>query len=92
MSGLIRKPLITEKNTVHNAAGVYVFEVELEATKPAIQKAIEADFGVKVESVKTTICRGRAKMTRFGAGKIPYWKKAFVRLAPGEKIAMFEGV
>jgi large subunit ribosomal protein L23 len=92
MSNIVKKPLITEKNTIHNAAGVYVFEVSLKSSKPEIKKAVESDFGVKVIDVKTSICRGRAKQTKFGMGKTPHWKKAFVKLAPGEKIAMFEGV
>ncbi|MGE0634592.1 MAG: 50S ribosomal protein L23 [Pseudobdellovibrionaceae bacterium] len=88
---LIVKPLITEKNTIHNAGGVYVFEVELSADKTAIKQAIEKSFRVKVDSVNTVVCRGHAKRTKFGLSKIPYWKKALVKLVPGEKIALFEG-
>ena len=92
MRSVIKKPLITEKNTIHNAGGVYVFEVDLKATKTDIKFAIEKEFGVKVSSVNTSLGRGRSKMTKFGAGKVPYWKKAFVRLNEGDKIALFEGV
>lgn len=92
MKQVIKKPLITEKNTIHNAAGVYVFEVNSDATKPEIKNAIEKGFGVKVFSINTSNCRGAAKANKFGMGRIPYWKKAFVKLAPGEKIALFEGV
>jgi large subunit ribosomal protein L23 len=91
MSQIIKKPLITEKNTLHNAAGVYVFEVTKEATKPQIKTAVEKGFGVKVLSVKTAHCRGAAKANKYGYGRVPYWKKAYVRLAAGEKIALFEG-
>jgi ribosomal protein L23 len=38
------------------------------------------------------VCRGRAKRTRASMGKVRYWKKALVKLAPGEKISLFEGV
>ncbi len=92
MKQLIKKPLITEKNTILNAAGVYVFEVVAEASKPEIKTAVEKGFGVKVLSIKTSNCRGSAKANKFGFGRVPHWKKAFVRLAPGEKIALFEGV
>ena len=92
MRNTIKKPLITEKNTIHNAAGAYVFEVDVQATKPEIKAAVEKLFKVKVGSVRTSICRGRGKVTKFGAGKTPYWKKAYVQLNPGEKIALFEGV
>lgn len=92
MRTTIKKPLVTEKNTIHNAGGIYVFEVDMGATKPEIKSAVEKVFSVKVNSVKTSVCRGRGKKTRFGVGATPYWKKAFVKLMPGEKIALFEGV
>lgn len=91
MSQIIKTPLVTEKNTIHNAAGIYVFEVDLGANKDQIKKEIEKYFKVKVSSVRTSICRGRAKNSRFGAGAVPRWKKALVKLAAGEKIALFEG-
>lgn len=92
MKQIIRKPLITEKNTYHNAAGVYVFEVDINADKPTIKAEVEKFFKVKVQAVRTSSGRGDAKQTRFGMGKTPYWKKAYVKLAAGEKIALFEGV
>ena len=92
MDNILKAPLVTEKNTYHNAAGVYVFEVGIKSDKNEIKSAVEKRFGVKVKSVRTAIARGRAKVTKFGAGKTPYWKKAYVKLAAGEKIALFEGV
>lgn len=92
MKQIIKKPLITEKNTYHNAAGVYVFEVEVSSSKPEIKQAVEKNFKVKVDSIRTSVGRGRAKMTKFGAGKVPYAKKAYVKLVEGQKIALFEGV
>ena len=92
METKIVRPLITEKNTVHNATGVYIFEVRPSASKSEIRLDVEKSFGVKVDSVRTANCRGRAKVTKFGFGKTPKWKKAFVQLKAGEKIALFEGV
>lgn len=91
MKQIIKAPLITEKNTYHSAAGVYVFEVDGQANKLDIRKAVEKNFGVKVDSVRTSNCRGHSKQTRFGLTKSPHWKKAFVKLKAGEKIAIFEG-
>jgi large subunit ribosomal protein L23 len=91
MRHVIKRPLVTEKNTYHTAAGIYVFEVDSESDKLAIRKAVEKNFKVKVVSVKTSNCRGHAKVTKFGKGKVPSWKKAFVKLAAGEKIGLFEG-
>ncbi|AHI06689.1 50S ribosomal protein L23 [Bdellovibrio bacteriovorus W] len=92
MRHVIKSPLITEKNTYHNAAGVYVFEVDMKASKTDIRAAVEKNFKVKVDDVRTSICRGHSKNSRFGLTKVPYWKKAYVKLVEGEKIALFEGV
>ena len=91
MKTVIKRPLVTEKNTYHNAAGIYVFEVALDTDKTEIRSAVEKYFKVKVQSVKTSVCRGAAKQTKFGMGKVPHWKKAYVKLKAGEKIALFEG-
>lgn len=91
MKDVVKAPLISEKNTYHNAAGVYVFEVALKADKLTVKKAIEKNFSVKVEDVRTAVCRGHRKNTKFGQTKAPHWKKAFVKLKAGEKIALFEG-
>ena len=92
MRQVIKTPLITEKNTYHNAAGVYVFEVDIKSTKTDIRAAVEKNFQVKVDSIRTSICRGHSKQTKFGLTKVAYWKKAYVKLSEGEKIALFEGV
>lgn len=88
---VIKRPLVTEKNSILAEKGVYVFEVDKDATKLDIKKAVEKYFRVKVANVNTSTCRGRAKRTKFGVGKPLYWKKAMVRLKAGEKIGLFEG-
>lgn len=88
---VIKKPLITEKNSALNEAGIYVFEVDTEANKTEIKTAIEKFFRVKVASVRTSICRNRSRRNRTGEGRVTYWKKAMVKLVPGEKITLFEG-
>lgn len=92
MLNIIKKPLISEKNAAHaEDSNTYAFEVELAATKPDIQKAVEKAFNVKVESVRTLVCRGKyfRKQARLGPPKT--WKKALVKLKAGEKISIFEG-
>jgi len=90
--GTIRQPLITEKSTIQKeATGVYCFRADIRANKIEIARAVETLFGVKVAEVRTAIVRG--KMRRMGRfeGKKANWKKAWVRLAPGEKeIEYFE--
>ena len=88
----VRQPLITEKTTIQReASGVYCFKADVRANKIEIARAVEALFGVKVAEVRTARVRG--KMRRMGRfeGRRPNWKKAWVRLAPGEKeIEYFE--
>ena len=91
MSQVIKKPIVTEKSSFLGEKGIYVFEVSRQADKRVIRDHIERYFNVKVDSVKTSICRNRPKRTRFGLGRVRYWKKAFVRLKEGEKISVFEG-
>jgi large subunit ribosomal protein L23 len=92
MKQIVKKPLITEKNTYQNAMGIYVFEVDQKASKIEIKKFVEKMFKVRVASVNTSLTRGQAKVTKFGVGKVVKAKKAFVKLAAGEKIALFDGV
>ncbi len=92
MKFIVKRPLITEKNTYQNAMGIYVFEVDSKATKSEIKSSVEKLFKVKVASVNTARTRGQAKMTKFGVGKIAKGKKALVKLVAGEKIALFDGV
>jgi large subunit ribosomal protein L23 len=91
MKQIIRSPLITEKNTTLAETGVYVFEVHIEASKPEIKQAIEKGFSVKVQGVRTVIGRNDMKYTKFGLSKVRKWKKAYVQLAAGQKISLFEG-
>ena len=88
---VLKRPLITEKHSAMAEHGVYVFEVDSKATKTDVKSAIEKYFRVKVASVNTAVCRGRASRNRFGSGKVKYWKKAMVKLKQGEKITLFEG-
>jgi large subunit ribosomal protein L23 len=91
---VIRRPLITEKSTrLKEASNTICFEVARDANKIEIAKAVTALFGVKVADVRVANRQGKMKrMGRF-IGRRRDWKKAYVRLAPGEKsIEFFEGV
>lgn len=94
---ILVEPHITEstsKNMIDVRSGTrtYVFKVGMKATKPEIKEAIEKRFSVKVDSVNTLINRGKMKRVRTVAGKKPNWKKAYITLKNGHKIAEFEGV
>jgi large subunit ribosomal protein L23 len=90
---LIRRPLISEKSTrLKEATNTVCFEVDRRANKIEIQRAVEKLFGVKVTDVRVANRRGKWKrMGRF-LGQRKNWKKAYVRLAEGEKLEFFEGV
>jgi large subunit ribosomal protein L23 len=89
-TAVIRKPLITEKTTrAREGAEVIVFEVAAGATKVDIKRAVEKLFGSKVASVRTALMHGKIKRQGRFAGQRSDWKKAWVRLKPGEKVPEF---
>ena len=89
---VLRRPLITEKNTVLQAQGKYAFEVAVRATKPQIKQAVEKAFKVDVTAVNVMTVPGQRR--RMGRGQVvsPSWKKAVVTLKPGDEIELFEGI
>jgi large subunit ribosomal protein L23 len=90
---LIRRPLITEKSTrLKDGSNTICFEVARSANKIEIRRAVEKLFSVKVAHVRVANREGKWKrMGRF-LGQRKGWKKAYVRLAPDQKIEFFEGV
>lgn len=80
-------PHVSEKSArVAEAANQVVFKVRRDATKPEIKAAVELMFEVKVDDVNVVNSAGKQK--RFGQrlGKRSDFKKAYVRLAPGQSI------
>jgi large subunit ribosomal protein L23 len=80
-------PHVSEKATALAESGnQVVFKVRGDATKSDIRQAVEMLFEVKVQRV--SVMRMPAKAKRFGqrAGSRAAWKKAYVRLAPGQDI------
>jgi len=89
---IIRRPLITEKSNIQkDDFGQYSFEVDRNANRIEIRRAIEQIFSVKVRSVRTMHVRGKVKRRGRILGKCKDWKKAIVSLVPGERIPFFEG-
>ncbi len=89
---VIRRPLVTEKSTMASEANAVVFEVAIDATKPAIREAVEALFDVKVRSVNTLIRKGKTKTFRGRRGRQNDMKKAIVRLEDGHMIDVMTGL
>ncbi len=94
---ILRKPVVTEKmNRITEKQPRYGFIVDRRANKIDIKKAVEAMYGVTVESVNTMIQRGKAKSrgtkTGFVTGARPNTKKAIVTLKKGEAIDFFSNI
>ena len=90
---LIKRPLITEKTNIQKESyNQITFEVDRRANRVEIRRAIENVFKVKVDTVRKIQVKGKTKQRGRILGKRRDWKKAIVRLMPGERIDFFEGV
>lgn len=86
MFDIIKRPIITEKNTLRaNQFNEYAFEVDTKANRTEIKAAIEKLFGVKVVRVNTLIARKTPRRLGRMPGKRVLWKKAIVKLKEGDK-------
>jgi len=96
MSVLLKRPLITEKMTALADRRQYAFEVDINANKIEIRRAIEKKFNVTVESIRTIRSKGKRKSQMTKRGRIPGkradFKKAIVTLKLDQKIDFFENV
>ena len=90
---VIIRPLITEKTSIQKELNNQLsFEVDRRANRIEIKQAIESIFNVRVAAVKTMQIKGKTKQRGRITGKRRDWKKAIVKLFPGERIDFFEGV
>ncbi len=90
---VLKRPLVTEKGTKQKEqANQIAFEVDRRANKILVRNAVENIFKVKVIGVKVINVKGKERRIGRNVGKKPDWKKAIVRIAPGEAIEFFEGV
>lgn len=92
---VLRKPVITEKNTRIMQLGQYTFEVAREANKIQIKDAVERTFNVDVLAVNVMNIRGkerrrgRTRGRTAGIGRTPTRRKAIVTLKEGQTIDLF---
>ena len=94
---VIRRPVLTEKNTLLGEQNKYTFEVSRTATKAMIKRAVEQAFDdvdvravniINVHAKQRNFSHKRKRISDWG----PRWKKAIVTLAPGQHIEIFEGI
>ena len=93
---IIVRPLITEKSMDSVGEKRYCFEVQKDATKPEIAKAVEEVFKsskVKVACVRTINMKKKPKRLGVHFGYTSEWKKAIVTLtAESGEIEFFAGL
>lgn len=94
LNDVLVRPIITEKSMREAGLGRFSFQINIQARKAQIRQAIEKNFNVNVHSIETLIVKGRK--TRVGRKRrqvsLAPWKKAIAKLAPGQKIDLFEGL
>ncbi len=84
---IVRRPIITEKGLgVKENHHTVVFEVASGASKTQIKEAVQQIFKVKVAEVRTANFHGKMRRRGQSSGYRRDWKKAYVKLAPGEKM------
>lgn len=88
----LTRPHITEKSMTIAQNGWYTFVVAAFSRKEDIAREIGELYGVTVREIRTI--RKLGKMRKSGRKMIlkknADWKKAMVRLAKGQKIAVFD--
>jgi len=90
---VIKEPHVTEKGNLQKEGTNQVsFKVHKNANKVEIRRAVETLFKKKVLDVQTMNVKGKKRRLGRNIGKRPDWKKAVVKLAPGENIEFFEGM
>ena len=95
-SVLIR-PILSEKSneiregsSEEGSAAKYIFEVATAANKGDIARAVERMYNVKVTGVTTLIKRGKVRRRGAHVYQVSDQKRAFITLAKGAKIPVFE--
>jgi large subunit ribosomal protein L23 len=87
---IIVRPIVTEKTAdAKTSTNTVCFQVARDANRIEIRRAVETLFGVRVVEVRVVNMHGKTR--RFGrfTGRRPDWRKAYVRLAAGEKTIEF---
>jgi ribosomal protein L23 len=91
-------PRLSEKAVAVATTGTYVFVVPTDANKHSVARAVEAQFDVTVTEVKISVLKGKSKRTvsqkgrRQLKGRTADAKKAYVTLAEGQKLPIFDAI
>jgi large subunit ribosomal protein L23 len=90
---VVIEPIVSEKSYALLEQNVYTFKVHPEASKPEISDAVEKIFNVRVLKVNTLNRGGKRRRNRrtWTYGRRSDVKRAYVTLAEGDRIELFEG-
>jgi large subunit ribosomal protein L23 len=91
---VLRRPMVTEKSNYQVRLNQYVFEVASDATRTLVKDAIEQIFKVtvvRVNVVNVAAKRARKSKSRRQVITRTAYKKAIIKLAPEDRIPLFEG-
>ena len=84
------RPLVTEKGmTKKEEERTLCFQVSADANKIQVKQAVEKLFRVKVEEVRTANFEGKLRRRGKFTGYKSDWKKAYVKIAEGQKVPEF---
>lgn len=84
---IIKKPIVTEKGVAKkDAERTLCFEVAAGANKTEIRNAVQTLFKVKVDTVRTSTTAGKLRRRGKFSGYRSDWKKAYIKLKPGQKV------
>jgi len=84
---ILRRPVVTEKGVAKKESErTLCFEVASDANKTQVKTAVEKLFKVKVAEVRTSTTAGKLRRRGRFQGYRADWKKAYVKLKPGEKM------
>ena len=89
---ILIEPVLSEKASALREENKYTFKVLPSASKTEIKEAVRKLFNVKVVDCTTINVQGKMKRLRGRPGRTASYKKAIVKLAPGETIKVFEGI
>ena len=84
---VVKKPIVTEKGvTKKDNERTLCFEVAAAANKTEIRNAVQTLFKVKVAEVRTSTTAGKLRRRGKFSGYRADWKKAYIKLKPGQKM------
>lgn len=90
---ILVKPLLTEKSSLMtDKTNRYAFKVMRKANKYQIRESVEKMFDVKVVDVHTIVVPGKVKRAGRSTKKTSSWKKAYIKVAEGQKLELFKGI